>query len=93
MKKSSKTYHYLITIGILGLTSYLLFVGSALIRGFKAAKHQPAVLACAAASVAYLAQATVNIALPISTPLLIIFVSLCEGFAGNKKDEKNAHTR
>lgn len=85
--------HYLITIGILGLTSYLLFVGSALIRGFKAAKHQPAVLACAAASVAYLAQATVNIALPISTPLLIIFVSLCEGFAGNKKDEKNAHTR
>ena len=76
--------NYLITIGIAGLGSYLAFAGGALVRGFKAAKRNPAVLCCAAAVVAYLAQATVNIALPISTPLFIVFVSLCEAFAENR---------
>ena len=75
--------NYLITIGIAGLGSYLAFVGGALVRGFRSAKNNPAVLCCAAAAVAYLAQATVNIALPISTPLFIVFVSLCEAFARN----------
>ena len=75
--------NYLITIGIAGLGSYLAFVGGALVRGFRSAKNNPAVLCCAAAVVAYLAQATVNIALPISTPLFIVFVSLCEAFARN----------
>ncbi|MBR1482300.1 MAG: O-antigen ligase family protein [Ruminococcus sp.] len=73
--------NYLITIGAVGLLSYLAFAGSALVRGFKAAKRSPVVLCCCAAMVAYLAQATVNIALPISTPLFIIFLTLCEAFA------------
>ena len=80
--------NYLITIGVAGLAGYLAFVGSALVRGFQSAKRNPYVLACAAAVVAYLAQAVVNIALPISTPLMIIFVSLCEAFARQKKEEE-----
>ncbi len=78
--------NYLITIGAAGLACYLSFVGSALVRGFKSAKRNPYVLACAAAVTAYLAQAVVNIALPISTPLMIIFVSLCEAFARMKEE-------
>ena len=78
--------NYLITIGVAGLAGYLAFVGSALVRGFQSAKRNPYVLACAAAVVAYLAQAVVNIALPISTPLMIIFVSLCEAFARMKEE-------
>ena len=77
--------NYLITIGAAGLASYLAFTGGALVRGFKSAKSNPAVLCCAAAVIAYLAQATVNIALPISTPLFIVFVSLCEAFARHDK--------
>ena len=73
--------NYLVTIGIAGLTSYLAFVGGALVRGFKSAKRNPVVLAFAAAVIGYAAQAVVNIAVPISTPLFIIFVSLCEAMA------------
>ena len=80
--------HYLITIGVAGLASYLAFVGSALVRGIKSAKANPFVLPCAAAAIAYLAQATVNIALPISTPLFIIFVSLCEAFARQAQEKE-----
>ena len=76
------------TIGIAGLSAYLAFVGGALVRGFKSAKKNPIVLAFAAAAVAYMAQAVVNIAVPITTPLFIIFVSLCEAMA-RKSREKN----
>ena len=73
--------NYLVTIGIAGLGSYLAFVGGALVRGFRSAKNDPTVLAFAAGAVAYAAQAVVNIAVPITTPLFIIFISLCEACA------------
>ena len=78
--------NYLITIGIVGTLSYLAFTGSALVRGFKASKKVPVVLARAAAVVCYLAQAVVNIALPIATPLFFIFVAMCEGCARMPED-------
>jgi O-antigen ligase len=78
--------NYLITIGIVGTLSYLAFTGSALVRGFKASKKAPVALACAAAVVCYLAQAVVNIALPIATPLFFIFVAMCEGCARMPED-------
>ena len=78
--------NYLITIGIAGTLSYLAFTGSALVRGFKASKKAPVALACAAAVVCYLAQAVVNIALPIATPLFFIFVAMCEGCARMPED-------
>ncbi len=73
--------NYLMNIGIVGLCSYLAFTGSALVRAFKAARRNPVSLVFVSAVVAYMAQATVNIALPIATPLFIIFVSLCEASA------------
>ena len=73
--------NYLMNIGIVGLLSYLAFTGSALVRGFRAAKHNPIALVFASAVVAYMAQAVVNISVPIAAPLCIIFVSLCEATA------------
>ena len=73
--------NYLMNIGIVGLCSYLAFTGSALVRAFKAARRNPLSLVFASAVVAYMAQATVNISLPIATPLFMIFVSLCEASA------------
>ena len=64
----------------------LAFAGGALVRGFKSAKKNPIVLAFAAAVVAYMAQAVVNIAVPITTPLFIIFVSLCEAMARKSRE-------
>lgn len=81
--------NYLVTIGIAGLLSYLAFVGGALVRGFKSAKKNPVVLAFAAAVICYAVQAVVNIAVPISTPLFIIFVSLCEAMARQRDVEAN----
>lgn len=73
--------NYLLNIGILGLLSYLAFTGGALVRALKAVKQNPLAAVFAAPVVAYLAQAVVNISLPIATPLFIIFVSLCEATA------------
>lgn len=69
---------YLINIGIVGLCSYLALVGSVVVRAVKTAKRNPLVLVYLSAVVAYLAQAVVNIALPIGTPLFIIFLAMCE---------------
>jgi len=82
--------NYLVNTGILGLVSYLAFTGGALVRAFKTAKSNPAALVFAAPVVAYLAQAVVNIALPIATPLFIIFVSLCEAAARQEKEREAA---
>lgn len=82
--------NYLLNIGIVGLAAYLTLAGSVLVRAFKAAKHNPVTLVFASAVVAYLAQAVVNIALPIATPLFFIFAALCEASARtvfNKKEE------
>ena len=79
--------NYLMNIGIVGLLSYLAFTGSALVRGIRAAKHDPTALVFASAVVAYLAQAVVNISVPIAAPLFIIFVSLCEAAARQSRKE------
>lgn len=82
--------NYLLNIGIVGLAAYLTFAGSALVRAFKAAKREPLTLVFASAVVAYMAQAVVNIALPIATPLFFIFVALCEAGARTVCNKKEA---
>ena len=80
--------NYLINIGIFGLGAYLTFVGSSLVRAFRAAKNNPLAFVFPAAVIAYLAQAIINIALPIATPLFILFVALCEA-VGRQAKESN----
>lgn len=80
--------NYLLNIGIVGLGAYLTFAGSALVRAFKAARRYPLTLVFASAVVAYMAQAVVNIALPIATPLFFLFLALCEAGARTASREK-----
>ena len=79
--------NYLINVGILGLASYLAFSFGAMFRGIKAAAKKPVTLVFVSVIVAYLAQAVVNIALPIATPLFILCIALCEAMARQTKKE------
>lgn len=79
---------YLITMGILGLLTYLLFVGSAVKRGFKEGGRfcRAATLCC----VCYLAQSFVNISQVITTPLFFVFLALAQTDAVEKSLEAAA---
>jgi O-antigen ligase len=79
--------NYLITIGIAGLSAYLVMVISIVIRAFKKAKSNYLALVFGSAIVCYLLQSFVNIAQPITTPLLFIFIALAENICRNKTSE------
>jgi len=75
-------FEYFITVGILGLASYLVFLYTMIksmlrsgVPGFKAA---------AVGVIAYAFQAVVNIAVPITTPVLMVLM-----FIGNSKKSEN----
>lgn len=68
--------HYLITIGIVGAVSYILFMGSAVIRMAKTMKDRPEVVAVMFAIAAYMVQATVNINLPIAMPVILQLLAM-----------------
>ncbi len=70
--------NYLVTHGALGLLAYLLFIGSAIARSIKFAKHNPLSLVCAFVIIAYAVQDIVNIANPVNVPWFIIFIALNE---------------
>ena len=69
--------NYLITLGGLGLGCYLFSLVGALSRGLYHAKEDPMKAAAAMAVLSCATQALVNIAQPITTPLFIIFLSIC----------------
>ena len=67
---------YLITQGLIGLLSYLFFVGNAVRSGFReGGRYQKAAsLAC----VCYLAQSVLNISQALTTPLFFVFLALTQ---------------
>lgn len=73
--------NYLITIGITGLAAYLAIIGGTISRAIKAARQNPLSMVFASAVICYSIQAIVNIAQPITTPLFIIFIAMCENIA------------
>lgn len=70
--------NYLITQGLVGLSAYLLFVGSAIVSSIKNSKVNPLSLVCAFVIIAYAVQDIVNIANPVNVPWFIIFIALNE---------------
>ncbi len=70
--------NYLITVGILGIGAYLLFVGSSLLDAFRFSTSNSLAFICLGVMVSYFTQDIVNIANPINTPWLIIFVAICQ---------------
>lgn len=84
--------HYLLTIGLLGTGAYIMLLVTSCVRMVKTASHNPYVMAIVFAVIAYAAQAVVNIAQPIVTPimftLLMVGLAICrrtvkEDRAGN----------
>ena len=67
---------YLMTQGLLGLLSYLFFVGNAIRSAFRSEDSYRQ--AAALAALCYLVQSTVNISQAITTPLFFIFLALTQ---------------
>lgn len=70
--------NYLVTVGFLGLGAYLTAIGSSIRNAIKTFSKNPLAVVCVSAVICYSAQAIVNIAQPITTPLLILFIGLTE---------------
>ena len=70
--------NYLMTVGVLGIMSYLLFVGSAITNVIRNSFKNPLALMCVGVIVAYATQDIVNIANPVNTPWFIMFIALAE---------------
>ena len=70
--------NYLVTVGFTGIATYLLFIGSAIYNGIKNSKINPLALMCIGVIIAYTTQDIVNIANPVNTPWLIMFIALSE---------------
>lgn len=77
--------HYLLTIGLLGTVSYIMFLLTSCIRMIKRAASDPYVMAIMFAVIAYAAQAMVNIAQPVITP--VMFTLLMVGLAACREDK------
>ena len=75
-------FEYLITVGILGLASYIILLYTALRT--KLRSHVPGIKATAVGVSAYAFQAVVNIAVPITTPVFMILM-----FIGCGKKNEN----
>lgn len=75
---------YFITMGPLGLISYLTFMISSGVRMIKVGGKNPYVVAVFFAVLCYCAQAFVNIALPIATPVMLILLAV--GLAGAREE-------
>lgn len=78
----------LITVGAFGAAAYLTVIISAVVRAIKPAAKSLFTQACIAAVICYSAQAFVNIAQPITTPIFIILLTLCEASARNFRKQK-----
>jgi putative inorganic carbon (HCO3(-)) transporter len=66
----------LVTHGILGLLSYLVFLGGVLLTSVKYAFKNPILMAVLAAFTGYLVQAFFNISLPIVSMALWLFAGI-----------------
>ena len=78
--------NYLICEGLIGLISYLGIFITALRTGVKNIINNIFILAPIMAVIAYMVQAVVNIAIPITTPVFFVFMYMCAAMGLNKKE-------
>ena len=67
---------YLLTVGLMGTVSYLVFLSSAVICLFKNRTQSPCIPGIAFAVLCYVFQSLVNIDLPIATPVMWLLLSI-----------------
>ena len=68
--------HFLVTIGVSGMVSYIVWVVSSILAMCKRVKCRPEVAAVLFAVTAYAVQATVNINLPVAMPVLVQLLAM-----------------
>lgn len=68
--------HTLVTVGIAGLTAYLIFIFSYIKKCFSYKKKDPYIIAIAFGVICYSVQAFVNLNLPITTPILWLLLGI-----------------
>lgn len=86
----SEYIQYLFTHGLVGFLSYLTLTVSTVVYAVKAlkdieAEYKPYVLALIYLIICYMFQASVNIALPILTPIFFVALMMLRSFARKKK--------
>lgn len=82
--------NYLICEGLIGLICYLGIFISGLRTGVKNLTKNPYILAPIMAVIAYMVQAIVNIAIPITTPIFFTLMYMCVAEHFNKNEVINA---
>ncbi len=75
--------NYLITTGVFGLAAYLAVFGSAIVKAFRNAEKNALAFMLILPVTCYLIQSTVNLATPITTPFLFIFLALSQAVFRN----------
>lgn len=71
--------HYLISVGVFGLVSYLCIVFDTIKKCVKNIGENAVAIGILSALVAYWIQAVVNIAQPFTTPIMFIFITILSG--------------
>lgn len=79
--------HYLITIGPIGMLAYISFLVSSVVTMCRRMKDHPEIAAAMFAVAAYMTQATVNINLPIATPVILTLLAMGVGKYTDRKKE------
>ena len=68
--------HLLLTVGPIGMISYVVFIAGATVKFCRNFAKHPCVIGCCAAVLCYSAQAVVNLNLPIATPIMWLMLSV-----------------
>lgn len=79
--------NYLVTIGALGVVSYITVIVSVLIRSVRRGKNNVCALIAILVIISYCSQALFNLATPIVTPYIFIFLGIGEAYI-RRYDEK-----
>ena len=80
---------YLLTIGIVGVISYLGMVVCSISYMLVKGKNNVYVIVCASACIGYFAQSLVNLNQPFTTPFFFVFLALGVGFARGSRLNSN----
>lgn len=70
--------NYLVTVGIFGLAAYVTAIASVIVRGAKRCKNSVPMIAILLVIVSYCSQAMFNLAQPITTPYIFLFIAMGE---------------
>lgn len=68
--------NYLLTIGFVGMSAYIVFLGSAVVNMWKRLERRPETAALMFAVLAYAVQALININLPVVMPVILQLLAM-----------------